>query len=104
MVSRSWRQHGQELTAFLDHPPEIRQVIYTTNAIESLNSSLRTIPRTRRAFPSDEAAIKLMYLALHNVAKRWTMPVRDWPNPAATTRRSPLRPSPPSTAPPSRWR
>ena len=78
MISRSWRQHWQELIGFLDYPPEIRQVIYTTNAIESLNSSLRKILKTRRAFPSDEAAIKLMYLAIHNVAKRWTMPIRDW--------------------------
>jgi len=78
MISRSWRDHWEELTGFLDYPPEIRKVIYTTNAIESLNSSLRKITKTRRAFPSDEAATKLMYLALHNIAKRWTMPIRDW--------------------------
>ena len=53
-------------------------VIYTTNAIESLNRSMRKILKTRRAFPNDEAATKLMYLALQNIAKRWTRPVKDW--------------------------
>ena len=53
-------------------------MIYTTNAIESLNSSMRKILKTRRAFPNDEAATKLMYLALQNIAKRWTRPVKDW--------------------------
>jgi putative transposase len=78
MIHRSWSEHWAELTGFLAYPPEIRKAIYTTNAIESLNSSLRKILKTRRAFPSDEAATKLMYLALHNIAKRWTMPIRDW--------------------------
>ena len=77
-IHRSWDQHWEQLTAFFAFPPEIRKVIYTTNAIESLNSSMRKILKTRRAFPNDEAATKLMYLALQNIAKRWTRPVKDW--------------------------
>lgn len=77
-ISRSWRADWANLTVFFDYPPEIRKVIYTTNAIESLNHSLRKIIKTRGAFPDDEAVMKLLYLALQNVARRWTMPVRDW--------------------------
>jgi putative transposase len=77
-IHRSWDKHWEQLTAFFAFPPEIRKVIYTTNAIESLNSSMRKILKTRRAFPTDEAATKLMYLALQNIAKRWTRPVKDW--------------------------
>ena len=77
-IHRTWDKHWEQLTAFFAFPPEIRKVIYTTNAIESLNSSMRKILKTRRAFPTDEAATKLMYLALQNIAKRWTRPVKDW--------------------------
>lgn len=78
-ISRAWRADWAVLTPFFDYPPEIRKVIYTTNAIESLNHSLRKIIKNRGAFPDDEAVMKLLYLALQNAAKRWTMPVRDWP-------------------------
>ena len=57
---------------------DIRKVIYTTNAIESTNMSLRKIIKNRGSFPNDEAALKLLYLALQNIAARWTMPIRDW--------------------------
>ena len=77
-IHRSWDKHWEQLTAFFAYPPEIRKVIYTTNAIESLNSSMRKILKTRRAFPNDEAATKKMYIALQNIAKRWTRPVKDW--------------------------
>ncbi len=60
------------------HPPEIRRVIYTTNAIESLNNSLRKVTKTRSSFPNDKAVIKLLYLALRNIAKIWTMPIQNW--------------------------
>jgi putative transposase len=53
-------------------------VIYTTNAIESINMSLRKVAKNRGSFPSDEAVLKLFYLALNNIARRWTMPIRDW--------------------------
>ena len=62
-----------------EFPPEIRRVIYTTNAIESLNFSLRKVIKNRSLFPSDEAVFKLLYLALRNAAKKWTMPIKDWP-------------------------
>lgn len=77
-ITRAWRADWAHLTTFFDYPPEIRKVIYTTNAIESLNHSLRKIIKNRGAFPDDEAVMKLLYLALQNVARRWTMPVRDW--------------------------
>lgn len=77
-ISRAWRADWADLTVFLDHPLEIRKVVYTTNAIESHNHSQRKIVKTRGAFPDDGAVMKLLYLALRNATKRWTMPVRDW--------------------------
>lgn len=58
--------------------PEIRRAIYTTNSIESLNMSLRKIIKNRALFPSDEAVFKILYLALRNVSKKWTMPISNW--------------------------
>lgn len=78
MISRQWRADWAALTTFFDYPPAIRKVIYTTNAIESLNHSLRKVLKPRGAFPDDGAILKLLYLALTRVAKRWTRPVRDW--------------------------
>jgi transposase-like protein len=78
MISRQWRADWTALTTFFDYPPAIRRVIYTTNAIESLNHSLRKVLKPRGAFPDDGAILKLLYLALTRVAKRWTRPVRDW--------------------------
>ena len=60
------------------YPWEIRRAVYTTNAIESLNMSLRKIIKTRASFPNEEAAIKLLYLALKNISKKWTMPIKNW--------------------------
>jgi len=60
------------------YPSEIRRAVYTTNTIESLNMSLRKIIKTRARFPSDEAAFKLLYLALQNIQKKWTMPIPNW--------------------------
>ncbi|NPU95540.1 MAG: IS256 family transposase [Gammaproteobacteria bacterium] len=74
----SWENNWDRLTAFFDFPPEVRKVIYTTNAIESLNYSLRKVIKGRGAFPHDEAVRELLYLGLRNVARKWTMPVRDW--------------------------
>ena len=78
MISRSWRSNWARVIPFFAHPPEIRRVIYTTNAIESLNMSLRKVTKTRSSFPNDEAVLKLLYLALRNIAKKWTMPIHDW--------------------------
>ncbi len=77
-ISQSWKRNWERLTPFLAYPEEIRRVIYTTNAIESTNMSLRKIIKNRGSFPSDEAALKLLYLALRNITARWTMPVKDW--------------------------
>jgi putative transposase len=63
---------------FFAYPPEIRKVIYTTNALESLNMSLRKVTKNRGSFPNDESKPKLLYLAPNNIAKKWTMPIRDW--------------------------
>ena len=60
------------------YPEEIRRAVYTTNAIESLNMSLRKIIKTRASFPNEEAAFKLLYLGLKNISKKWRMPIRDW--------------------------
>ena len=77
-IGQSWRRNWVRLIPFFDYPPEIRKVIYTTNAIESVNMGLRKLTKHRGAFPSDEALIKLLYLALRNISKRWTLPIRDW--------------------------
>ena len=77
-ISPSWLADWDRLTVLFDYPPEIRRVIYTTNAIESLNYTLRKRLKTRGAFPNDEAIVKVVYLALQQIAKRWTRPIRDW--------------------------
>jgi putative transposase len=78
MISKSWRSNWDRVIPFFAHPMEIRRVIYTTNAIESLNMSLRKVTKARGSFPNDEALLKLLYLALRNIARRWTVPVPDW--------------------------
>ena len=78
-ISKSWENHWDRLVPFFDYPEEIRKIIYTTNAIESLNSSFRKISRHRNLFPTLESLFKLFYLAAKNISKKWTMPVRDWP-------------------------
>ena len=77
-IGQSWRRNWPRLIPFFDYPPEIRKVIYTTNAIESVNMSLRKLTKNRGSFPSDEALTKLFYLALRNISQKWTMPIRDW--------------------------
>jgi len=77
-ISQIWRRNWNRVIPFFAHPPEVRKVIYTTNAIESLNMSLRKVTKNRGSFPNDEAALRLLYLALCNISKRWTMPIVDW--------------------------
>jgi putative transposase len=77
-ISRSWRSHWANLIAFFDYPDEIRKIIYTTNAIESINSVIRKATDQRKLFPHDEAAMKVIYLAIENASKKWSMPLRDW--------------------------
>lgn len=77
-IGMSWRRNWAQVIPFFAYPPDIRKVIYTTNAIESLNMSLRKVTKNRGSFPTDEAMLKLLYLALKNIAKKWTLPIRDW--------------------------
>ena len=77
-ISRLWRKHWDYLTPFFAFPEDIRKVIYTTNAIESMNRGLRKIIKNRGAFPSDDAVSKLLYLAIRNLSKRWTRPLVHW--------------------------
>lgn len=77
-IARSWRNNWERIIPLFSYPNDIRKAIYTTNAIESLNMTLRKVTKNRGHFPSDEAMFKLLYLALKNIAKKWTMPIRDW--------------------------
>lgn len=77
-ISKMWRAHWSHVTPLFAFPEDIRKVIYTTNAIESVNMSLRKVTRNHRIFPSDEAVYKVVYLAMQNIAKKWTMPIRNW--------------------------
>lgn len=77
-ISQMWRRNWEHVTPFFAYPDDIRKVIYTTNAIESLNMSLRKVIKTRGSFPNPEAALKLLFLALEHIAKKWTMPVQNW--------------------------
>lgn len=78
VISRSWRANWQRISPMFRFSEDIRRAIYTTNVIESLNYSLRKITKTRASFPTEEAAIKLLWLGLQNAAKKWTMPIRNW--------------------------
>ena len=77
-IGKAWHRDWDQLTPFFEYPDDIRKVIYTTNAIESINRSFRKILKNRGAFPTEQAVFKLMYLALQNIAKKWTMPIRNW--------------------------
>lgn len=74
---QSWQLNWARIVPFFDYPTEIRKMIYTTNAIESVNMSLRKVTKSRGSFPSDEALIKLYYLALRNISKKWAMPIQN---------------------------
>jgi putative transposase len=80
MIAASWRSNWERVVPFLDFPPDVRKVIYTTNAIESLNSTLRKLLQYRGHFPTDEAVYKLLYLALSKMEKKWERSIRDWSN------------------------
>ncbi len=78
LVSKSWRSHWNNIIPFFAYPPEIRKAIYTTNAIESLNMSLRKVIKNKAAFPSDLALKKILFLAMENISKKWSMPIYHW--------------------------
>lgn len=75
---KSWRENWEELTVFFDFPVEIRQIIYTTNLIENLNGKIRKYTKNKLSFPTDDAVMKSVYLALREASKKWTMPIRNW--------------------------
>ncbi len=77
-ISKSWRNHWPNLITFFDYPQDIKKAIYTTNAIESLNSVIRKSIKTRKLFPNDASATKVIYLAIQAASKKWTMPIRNW--------------------------
>ncbi len=77
-ISKSWRNNWPNLITFFDYPPDIKKVIYTTNAIESLNSVIRKSVKTKKLFPSDTSALKIVYLAIQSASRKWTMPIRNW--------------------------
>jgi transposase-like protein len=78
MIAKSWRSRRAEVIPFFKFSPEIRKAVYTTNAIESVNYTIQKIIKHRQSFPNDEAAMKLIFMGLKNIAKKWTMPIRDW--------------------------
>ncbi|PCH62076.1 MAG: IS256 family transposase [Gammaproteobacteria bacterium] len=77
-ISKSWRAHWQNLNTLFNYPADIRKAIYTTNAIESLNSVIRKAIKKRKLFPTDDSAKKVIFLATQQASKKWTMPVRHW--------------------------
>ena len=77
-ISKSWRTHWPNLITIFDYPPQIRKAIYTTNAIESLNSVIRKATKKRKLFPTDHSALKVVYLAVNQASKKWTMPIQNW--------------------------
>jgi len=77
-ISQSWQNHWPNVATLFGYPPDIRRVIYTTNAIESLNSVIRKATRQRKIFPTDDSAMKVVFLAIQSAAKKWTMPLHNW--------------------------
>jgi putative transposase len=78
MISDSWTRHWQEIIPFFGYPEFIKRAIYTTNIIEASNRQVRKVIKTKGSFPNDDAVYKIVYLALQNAKKKWTMPIRDW--------------------------
>jgi putative transposase len=78
IIVKSWRNNWEKITPFMQFPLKIRKVIYTTNIVESLNNILRKSVRNRGHFPTEDALMKVLYLAIKGGYKKWTMPVRDW--------------------------
>ena len=78
MIQKSWETKWNDLNEFFSYPEEVRKIIYTTNAIESLNFTLRKGRKNRTAFPDDETSYKIMYLAINNLTKKWSLPIRNW--------------------------
>ncbi len=78
-ISQSWRVRWENVIPFFAYPPEIRKVIYTTNAVESINAAIRKVTKKRGAFPTPESVRRVLYLAIRKASERWNRPVLDWP-------------------------
>ena len=77
-ISKSGRAHWENLNTFLGYPPDIQKAIYTTNAIESLNSVIRQAIKNRKVFRTDDSVRKVIYLAIKDASKKWSMPIQNW--------------------------
>jgi len=77
-IAKMWRAKWTDIITLFDFPPAIRRAIYTTNAIESVNSVIRKFTRNRKIYPNEESALKIVYMAIHEASKKWTMPIRHW--------------------------
>jgi len=77
-ISKSWFRNWENLITLFDYPDEIRKIIYTTNSIESLNSVIRKSIKNRKIFPNDDSAVKIIYLAIEQASRKWSMPLRNW--------------------------
>ncbi|WP_149795400.1 transposase, partial [Salmonella enterica] len=78
VVLQSWRRKWENLSAYFRYPANIRKVIYTTNAIESVHRQFRKLTKTKGAFPNENSLLKLLYLGLMNAQEKWTMPIQSW--------------------------
>jgi len=77
-IAKMWRAKWSDIITLFDFPPPIRRAIYTTNAIESVNSVIRKFTRNRKLYPNEESALKIVYMAIHEASQKWTMPIRHW--------------------------
>jgi len=77
-ISQQWRAKWADIISMFEFTPEIRKVTYTTNAIESLNSTIRKFTKNRKQYPSEGSALKLIYMAIREASKRWTRPIKHW--------------------------
>ena len=77
-IGKQWRLRWADIVAMFEFPPEIRKAIYTTNAIESVNSVIRKFTRNRKIYPNEESALKIVYMAIHEASRKWTLPIHHW--------------------------
>ncbi len=77
-IAKSWQNNWQNLIIFLQYPEVIRRIIYTTNAIEGLNSQLRKVTNNKRGFPNDDSVFKTLYLTIDYITRKWNMPIQNW--------------------------
>lgn len=78
IVIKSWRNKWDNLSVYFKYPPDIRRVIYTTNAIEAVHRQFRKLTKTKGAFPNENSLMKLLYMGIQNASKKWTMPIQNW--------------------------